>query len=177
MLNEQQQKEMDQFEEKFWGADHKNVMYIEAGTVNMVSADRLIRRYADAYTEKFNSGFGSVSVFGIVLNELLAEGKIIELKSDEPEVSAEIRDIVDRYENQHTMSSFEFKRHYLSNRALRDFYDAHTGLSTAARAAAQPLNLTADEYRRIPSAVAQKRYRNDASFRAACDKLFAVGRV
>jgi hypothetical protein len=47
----------------------------------------------------------------------------------------------------------------------------------AASRPVQPLALTAEEYRRTPSATAQQKYRTNPAYRAAVDKLFASGAV
>lgn len=41
----------------------------------------------------------------------------------------------------------------------------------------EPIALTADEYRAIPAAVTQRRYKSDSRFRAAVDQLIARGEV
>jgi hypothetical protein len=171
MLNEIQKKELDRFEEKFWSG--RNAVYVETGPGHMIFARPLVRRYADAYTEKYNSGFGSVSVFEIVLSELLREGKIVEIKSgNESNPTDEIAQAISDYEAGRIPTSVFWKR-YRSDAQLRNAYDQFLlGQSTPTAE-----ELTAAGFHSIPARVAQHKLLTDPSFRKNVDRLIAEGKI
>ncbi len=152
----------------------KGVLYKVKGSVAAALPE--IRKIARAYVEKHNAGYASQSVFSIVVDLMLQSGDLSAVKGNDSQsqIPAEIRDFIEKAESG-KISTFELRRRYLSDRNFRNSYDQHTGL--AAFATPQPIQLTADEYHRIPSRTAQARYQRDPAFKAAVDKLFAAGRV
>jgi hypothetical protein len=139
------------------------------GKWSLAAVVPLLLKYTELFVLK-SGGHPSVSAFQIILGELIADGQVKPIAL-EPQISHEIAEFIRKAEAGQ-IGTYELKRRYMSDRNFRDAYDQHAGL------AVQPkVSLSAEEYRRIPVAQAQRRYRQDVGFKAAVDKLFASGQV
>lgn len=78
------------------------------------------------------------------------------------------------------MPAAEIKRRYFSDPEFRKKADALEGVSAPtpkAPTGEEPISLTAQEWRSMPSHVAQRRMNNSAAFRAAVDRLIAERQI
>jgi hypothetical protein len=64
----------------------------------------------------------------------------------------------------------------ISAKIIRKQFE-RTEQEEAASRPVRPIALTVAEYRSLPSAVLQRRYRQEPAFKLACDALFASGQV
>jgi hypothetical protein len=127
------------------------------------------------HTVEANGGYSSVSVFQISLAELVKAGELKKLSvQEEPTIPEDVLALIKDAESG-KISTYELRRKYTSDRRFRDFYDAYVGIAQSA--APQPITLSAQDYRSMPTAVIQKRCQQEPAFKAAVDKLFAEGRV
>ena len=140
------------------------------GKWSLAATVPLVCAFTKIYVEKYNAGFPSVSAFQIVLDELIKDGQLKPI-AIESQIPDEIAEFIRKAEAGQ-ISTYELKRRYMSDRNFRDAYDQHTGL-----AAPRSVTLTAAEYRSTPSAVLQKRYKQEPAFRQAVDALHASGQV
>ena len=176
MLNEIEEQRFEQEWQKWHEAQLNGPFYKgrdEQGNWSLTASMPLVYKFSKLYSEKHNNGFASQSVFSIVRNMLVESGDLVGVK-DEPQIPADILEFIQKAETG-KVSTYELRRRYLSDRNFRNSYDQYTGL--AALATAKPVALTAEEYKRIRSSVAQRRYRQDSAFRAAVDALHASGMV
>jgi hypothetical protein len=104
---------------------------------------------------------------------MVESGDLVPVKDESPQIPTDIIEFIQKAERGE-ISTYELRRKYMSDRRFRDAYDVWTGLASLA---ATPVTLTVEDYKRIPSAVAQRRYKQDSAFRAAVDALHASGRV
>jgi len=172
-VNAQQQNEFDKFWDE-WFSENVDKLAFKAkgenGRWSVAAVVPTLLRLSEAYVEKHNNGFASRSMFSIVLNLMIESRDLVPIH-ESPQIPAEIADFINKAESGR-ISTYELRRRYMSDKAFRDFYDVHSGIATP-----QPIQLTADEYHRIPSRTAQARYRQEPAFRAAVDGLHASGRV
>jgi len=179
MLNAIQKEHFEKDWDGFVAEQPEGTLYKtldENGQWSIVPVHQKLRSFTEAYIEKHNSGFSSKSAFQIVLDLLVNNGDFKAVVDREPEVPDETADFIRRYEaNQ--VSTFEFRRAYMSNRALRDAYDRHTGLAQLAAEADQPLELTAAQYRSMPANVIRQRSQREPRFREAVDRLIKKGAI
>lgn len=77
------------------------------------------------------------------------------------------------------MPAAEIKRRYFSDPEFKKKVDTLEGVSAPAPkvASEEVINLTADEWRSIPSHVAQRKMNNSPAFRAAVEKLIREGKI
>ena len=173
------QKEEQRFQQEWdaWFQSRLNGPFFKAkdedGRWSLAAAMPAIYKFAKLYVEKHNSGFASKSAFSIVLNMMLENGDLLPVKDEEPQIPAEIAEFIRKAEKGQ-ISTFELRRRYMSDKQFRDAYDIHSGLASFA---SQPVTLTVQQFRSMPSAVVQKRYRQEPAFKAAVDALLASGRV
>jgi len=134
-----------------------------------------ICKLAKAYCELYNAGYASLSVFSIVVDLMLQDGDLAVVRDDESEsrIPADIRDFIEKAERGE-ISTYELRKKYTTDRRFKDAYDRFSGWTSTA---STPVVITAEDYKRIPSAVAQRRYQQEPAFRAAVDVLHASGRV
>lgn len=146
----------------------------ENGKWSLTAAMPAIYKFSKLYVEKHNSGFASQSAFSIVISLMVESGDLVPIRDESPSIPADILEFIQKAESG-KISTYELRRKYTSDRRFRDAYDIHTGL--AALATPPAIQLTADEYHRIPSRTAQMRYQKDPAFKAAVDALHASGRA
>ena len=178
-MNAVQQNQFDEFFDKFLANHPEGFVYLAkdpaTGKWSPLATIPLLRKFTELYVERYNSGAPSESAFGIVLNELIKAGDLRSLPSDEtPKIPADVFTFIRDAENG-KISTYELRRKYMSDRNFRNYYDQYTGL--AQLVTPQPIQLTADEYHRIPSRTAQARYQKDPAFKASVDKLIADGKI
>jgi len=176
MLNAIEEQRFEQ-EWQTWFDSRLNGPFFKArdenGKWSLTAAMPAIYKVSKLYVEKHNSGFASRSVFSIIVKLMIESGDLIPVKNEEPQIPADIADYIHKAEAG-KISTFELRRRYMSDKTFRDAYDVHSGLASFA---SQPVILTVQQYRSMPSAVVQKRYRQEPAFKAAVDALLATGRV
>jgi len=175
MLNANQKERFEKDWDAFLASYPDGLRYTthdENNQRSIVPVHSKLREFTQAYIEKHNSGCSSQSAFQIVLDLLVKEGDFKPIKT-EPDVPAEFAEYIRKAESG-KISTYELRRRYMSDRAFRDAYDVHSGLASFA---SQPATLIVEQYRSMPSAVVQKRYRQDPTFKAAVDALLASGRL